>query len=83
MCYSGTMTKPSTPSELPDRPIFIVKLWWEPGNHKAPSGAGEWRGSVELLASAKRHYFRDLSEVGKIIAAVLGGSFSTPSSPKE
>jgi len=64
------MTETQSLSELTLRPVFIVRLWWEPD--EATSNAGEWRGSVELLGADKKFYFRELSQVGEIIAAALG-----------
>ncbi len=64
------MTESQNPSPLSGRPVFIVRLWWEPVSQE-PGSAGEWRGSVELLASNQKHYFRNLSEVNRIIAAAL------------
>ncbi len=64
------MTDVKSLSELTLRPVFIVRLWWEPD--QAASNAGEWRGAVELLGADKKFYFRELSQVGEIIAAALG-----------
>ncbi len=52
------------------KPVFVVRLWWEPGG-EAGDAPGEWRGSVELLASGQRHFFRRLEDVGDIIARQL------------
>jgi len=70
LCYDDAMTDVQGPSQLTLRPVFIVRLWWEP-NEAAPT-AGEWRGSVELLGADKKIYFRELSQVSEIIAAALG-----------
>ena len=51
--------------------LFTVRVWQE----DLGEGQNEWRGSVELLGSGKKVYFRELSQIGKIIAAALGGSF--------
>jgi hypothetical protein len=64
------MTETPGPSQSTLRPVFIVRLWWEPDG--ATPGAGEWRGSVELLGTDKRFYFRELAQVSEIIAAALG-----------
>jgi len=64
------MTDAKSPSQLTLRPVFIVRLWWEPDD--ADSNHGEWRGSVELLGVDKKIYFRELSQVSEIIAAALG-----------
>jgi len=64
------MTETQSSSQLPLRLLFIVRMWWEP-RQDAP-GAGEWRGSVELLGTDKRFYFRELPQVSEIIAAALG-----------
>jgi len=64
------MTETPNPSQLTPRPVFIVRLWWEPD--EATPNAGEWRGSVELLGADKKFYFRELSQVSEIIAAALG-----------
>ncbi len=64
------MTETQSPSQLSLRPIFIVRLWWEPD--QAASNDGEWRGAVELLGADQKFYFRELAQVSEIIAAALG-----------
>ncbi|MEJ5312257.1 MAG: hypothetical protein WHX52_21035 [Anaerolineae bacterium] len=63
------MTETQSPSQLALRPVFIVRLWWEPD--EATPNAGEWRGAVEMLGTDKKFYFRALSQVSEIIAAML------------
>lgn len=65
------MTESQACSPLTARPVFIVRLWWEPDEAQAGS-AGEWRGSVEMLGAGTKVYFRDIPQVGEIIAAALG-----------
>ena len=62
----SNVTESNSPPSFDTRPVFIVRLWWE-----ADGETGEWRGSVERLASGQRHYFRSLSDVSDIIAAQL------------
>jgi hypothetical protein len=69
------------PSVQSNRPIFIVRLWWESGA-EGEDQPGEWRGSVELLASGQRQFFRRLSDIGDIIAAQLENFKSTQSQLK-
>lgn len=56
------------PSRLPHSRSFTVRVWQE----DLGEGRSEWRGSVELLGTGKKHYFRGLSQVSEIIAAALG-----------
>lgn len=67
------------------RPVFIVRLWWEaavetegssPEAGEAP--AGEWRGSVERLAQKQRRFFHRLSDISTIIADWLEEDPATP-----
>ena len=51
--------------------LFAVRVWQE----DLAEEQNEWRGSVELVGSGKKVYFRELSQIGKIIAVALGGSF--------
>ena len=60
---------PSFPLPSANR-VFIVRLWLEAGDETSGQ-PGEWRGSVELLASEQRYYFRRLSDIGDIIAEQL------------
>lgn len=55
------------PSRLSHSRSFTVRVWQE----DLGEGRSEWRGSVELLGTGKKHYFRGLSNVSEIIAAVL------------
>lgn len=48
--------------------LFTVRVWQE----DLGEGRSEWRGSVELLGTGKKHYFCGLSQVSEIIAAALG-----------
>ena len=47
--------------------LFTVRVWQE----DLGEGRSEWRGSVELLGTGKKHYFRGLLQVSEVIAAVL------------
>jgi hypothetical protein len=63
--------------QITQRPVFIVRFWWEPGTRTtdatiSPNPAGEWRGSVEVLLSGKQYFFRSLNSLTEIIAAQLG-----------
>jgi len=64
------MTDTQSPAQSTLRPVFLVRLWWEPD--QAAPNAGEWRGTVEMLGTDKKFYFRELSQVSEIIAAALG-----------
>jgi hypothetical protein len=69
--YAGGMKTPESNLDyLVERPVFIVRFWWESGD---PSGQtpGEWRGSVELASSGEPRYFRTLTGLDEIIAAQL------------
>jgi hypothetical protein len=63
-----------TPESIPDyrieRPVFIVRFWWESGDTFGEI-PGEWRGSVALASSGEPRYFRTLTGLDDIIAAQL------------
>ncbi len=63
-----TNADPQAPSVT--RAVFVVRLWWEAGNESV-GPPGEWRGSVELLGGGQREYFRQLSDIGALIATQL------------
>ncbi len=76
------MNTPSS-TKLAGRPVFVVRLWWEPGDPQSGS-AGEWRGSVELSASGAKHYFHGIDEISPIIARLLNElSLPSPSPEKQ
>lgn len=56
---------------LTARLVFVVRVWREPYQDQA-GRAGEWRGSVEMLGTGKKVYFRDISQTSQIIATMLG-----------
>ena len=66
------MPEPSVTSSvsepLPSSQLFTVRVWPE----DLGEGRSEWRGSVELLGTGKKCYFRGLPQVSEIIAAALG-----------
>lgn len=53
-----------------ERPIFVVRLWWEPASEENEK-IGEWRGSVERLALGERRFFRRLADIPEILGAQL------------
>jgi len=52
-----------------DSHAFVIRLWAE-GRDKA-RGTAEWRGWVEHVRDGQRHYFRDVSEISRIVASHL------------
>ena len=69
------MNEPENPNSNDElrkagRPVFIVRFWWEP-SAGSTEAQGEWRGSVELLLSGQRSYFRSLNGMSEIIQAQL------------
>lgn len=51
---------------------FVIRLWSEP-RAEVRSNA-EWRGWVQHVQNGERRYFRDLAEIGHIVASHLGGT---------
>jgi thiosulfate/3-mercaptopyruvate sulfurtransferase len=64
-----------TPAETASAPgdprahLFAVRLWWEPD---ACGATGEWRGSVEHIATRERRYFRDLAALAEFVGGYVG-----------
>ena len=48
---------------------FVIRLWSEPRD-KVQSAA-EWRGWVQHVENGERRYFRDLADIGLIVASHL------------
>ncbi len=53
----------------PQPHLFIVRLWWEPGDG---STFGEWRGSVEHTATHEKRYFREMETLSEFICSQVG-----------
>lgn len=49
--------------------LFVVRVWWEPDGE---GESGEWRGSIEHIASREKRYFRELKSLSQFIEAHLG-----------
>lgn len=62
------MSDPLAASSLPNHHLFVVRMWWEPGNGSAD---GEWCGSVEHVPSGEKRYFRDCHALPTFITARL------------
>ncbi len=74
------MCETPNPKNPDVRPVFIVRFWWEPSG-EAAGLAGEWRGSVERLASGQRRFFHRVEDIGAIIADQLPGAPVPPRGP--
>ena len=48
--------------------MFVVRMWHE---YSAVAPVGQWRGSVEHLASGQRQYFHYLPDMLEFISARL------------
>jgi hypothetical protein len=48
---------------------FVIRLWSEPRDEVRSTS--EWRGWVQHVQDGERHYFRDLAEIGHIVASHL------------
>lgn len=57
------MTQPTPRSEH----LFIVRMWRE----DARGGQGQWRGSVDHVASGHKHYFANTSDLVEFITLRL------------
>ena len=53
-----------------DAHSFVVRLWRE--NSENPDEPAEWRGWIEHVQSQKRHYFRAVADISRIVAAYTG-----------
>lgn len=51
--------------------LFVVRVWWETNDGNSP---GEWRGSVEHVASRTKRYFRNMGK----LTAFIEGQLSPP-----
>lgn len=49
---------------------FVMRIWRE--NREDPRDPGEWRGWIEHVQSAQRHYFRTVSDIPNIISIYMG-----------
>jgi hypothetical protein len=49
--------------------LFIVRVWCEPSNEEPP---GQWRGSVEHVASGQRIYFASMNDLTQFITSQTG-----------
>ena len=58
--------------------LFLVRLWWEPGDHDA---SGEWRGSVEHVATREKRYFREIEGLAEFVGRRVGWNARSPPSP--
>lgn len=47
---------------------FLIHLWFD-GDEDPVTGGARWRGSVEFLATRRRRYFNDLTELVAILAS--------------
>jgi hypothetical protein len=45
---------------------FVLRIWRE--NRHKPDVPAEWRGWIDHVQSGNRTYFRDLDEIGRIVA---------------
>ena len=74
------MAEPSPSDPMPDtrQPqshLFIVRLWWEPDDRGL---AGEWRGSVEHIATREKRYFREPSALSAFVGERVGWQARLP-----
>jgi hypothetical protein len=49
---------------------FVMRIWQE--NRDDPDDTVEWRGWIEHVQSAQRHYFRSIGEIPHIVSAYVG-----------
>ncbi len=49
---------------------FVVRIWRE--SRDDPEAPAEWRGWIEHVQSEQRHYFRDINDISRIVAAYVG-----------
>jgi hypothetical protein len=49
--------------------LFVVRLWWEPDE---TGSFGEWRGSVEHVATREKRYFREPQNLCEFVSSHLG-----------
>jgi hypothetical protein len=71
------MTTASAPDDGRSH-LFLVRLWWEPDERSA---SGEWRGSVEHVATHEKRYFRDSAVLLEFVDAHSGWEARLPPSP--
>jgi thiosulfate/3-mercaptopyruvate sulfurtransferase len=57
------------PARRPTWHLFVVNVWWEPGT---PAAGGEWRGTIEHVATHEKRYFRDIAVVAEFIGGRVG-----------
>jgi hypothetical protein len=70
-----------SPAPLPDdgrSHLFLVRLWWEPDEREA---SGEWRGSVEHVATREKRYFRDSAVLLEFVGTHAGWGAQSPPAP--
>jgi hypothetical protein len=48
---------------------FIVRIWWEQGEHEA---AGHWRGWVQHVRDGRHLYFTNLRDMAEFIERETG-----------
>ena len=48
---------------------FVMRIWRE--NRDEPEASAEWRGWIEHVQSAQRHYFRAVSEIPNIVSTYV------------
>jgi len=46
---------------------FMIRLWRE--NKEQNNAQAEWRGWIDHIQSGQRHYFKDIAEIGRIVAS--------------
>lgn len=44
---------------------FVVRLWRE--SHDDSAGPAEWRGWIDHVQSGQRHYFREITDISRIV----------------
>lgn len=66
------------PDPSPSHHLFVVRLWWEPDQESA----GEWRGSVEHVASFEKRYFREMRALDEFIQSKLNQRVIAEQSPQ-
>jgi hypothetical protein len=60
--------------------LFLVRLWWEPDERDT---SGEWRGSVEHVATREKRYFREIEVMAEFVGHRVGWKARSPPAPRQ
>jgi hypothetical protein len=48
---------------------FVIRMWRE--NRDQPDAEGEWRGWIDHVQTGKRHYFRQVQTISRIVSGYV------------